>query len=125
MAQSKLISALLILVFILSRQIQSIEGRHLREGKKSNESQTLQTQTKIYETETIKHGGVLHGDDDKSSEEITSVSTPTPPTVNVSQPQPLPPPNRGVGFRHLDSGPRNGVGHFIQNEGKFLGTSGA
>ena len=58
----------------------------MREGKKSNESQTLQTQTKIYETETIKHGGVLHGDDDKSSEEITSVSTPTPPTVNVSQP---------------------------------------
>ena len=62
MAQSKLISAFLILVFILSRQIQSIEGRHLREWKKSNESQTLQTQTKIYETKTIIHGGVFHGD---------------------------------------------------------------
>nr|XP_023875251.1 precursor of CEP5-like [Quercus suber]POE82596.1 hypothetical protein CFP56_46445 [Quercus suber] len=115
MAQSKLISAFLILVFILFRQIQSIEGRHLREGKKSNESQTLQTQTKINETETIKHGGVLHGDDDKSSKEITSVSTPTPPTVSVSQPPPLPPPNRGVGFRHLHSGPSTGVGHSIQN----------
>jgi len=111
MAQSKLISAFLILVFILSRQIQSIEGRHLREWKKSNESQTLQTQTKIYEIETIKHGGVLHGDDDKSSEEITSVSTPTPPTVSVSQPLP----NRGVRFRHLHSGPSTGVGHYIQN----------
>ena len=81
MAQSKLISAFLFLVFILSQQIQSIEGRHLRDGKKSIESKTIQTQTKIYETETIKHGRVLHGDD-KSNEKITSVS---PPTVNVSQ----------------------------------------
>ena len=62
MAQSKLISAFLFLVFILSQQIQSIEGRYLLEGKKSYESKTLQTQTKIYETETIIHGGVFHGD---------------------------------------------------------------
>ena len=74
MAQSKLISAFLFLVFILSQQIQSIEGKHLREGKKSFESKTIQTQSKIYEIETIKHSGVLHGDD-KSNEEITSMTS--------------------------------------------------
>ena len=74
MAQSKLISAFLFLVFFLSQQIQSIEGRHLREGKKSIESKTIQTQTKIYETESIIHGVVFHGDD-KSNEEITSVTS--------------------------------------------------
>ena len=110
MAQSKLISAFLFLVFILSQQIQSIEGRHFREGKRNIESKTIQTQTKIYETETIKHGRVLHGDD-KSNEEITSVS---PPTVNVSQPPP--PPNRGVDdFRPTSPGHSPGVGHSIQN----------
>ncbi|XP_030923390.1 precursor of CEP3-like [Quercus robur] len=113
MAQSKLISAFLFLVFILSQQIQSIEGRHLREGKKSNESQTLQTQTKIYETESIIHGDVLHGDD-KSNEEITSESTPTPPTVRESQLPP--PPNRGVDdFRPTAPGHSPGAGHSIQN----------
>ena len=113
MAQSKLISAFLFLVFILSQQIQSIEGRHLREGKRSNESQTLQTQTKIYETESIIHGDVLHGDD-KSNEEITSESTPTPPTVSVSQLPP--PPNRGVDdFRPTAPGHSPGAGHSIQN----------
>ncbi|KAL4644857.1 hypothetical protein ACB092_02G194000 [Castanea dentata] len=100
MAQSKLISAFLFLVFILSQQIQSIEGRHLLE----------EAQTKIGETETIKHGSVLHGDD-KSNEEITSVS---PPTVNVSQP--APPPYRGVDdFRPTTPGHSPGVGHSIQN----------
>ncbi|KAK4584566.1 hypothetical protein RGQ29_022331 [Quercus rubra] len=100
MAQSKLISAFLFLVFILSQQIQSIEGRHLRDGKKSIESKTIQTQTKIYETETIKHGRVLHGDD-KSNEKITS---------------PPPPPNRDVDdFRPTSPGHSPGVGHSIQN----------
>ena len=112
MALSKLISAFLFLVFILSQQIQSIEGRHLREGKQSIESKTIQTQTKIYETETIKHDDRLHGDD-KSNEEITSVSPPTLPTVNVSQP---PPTNRGVDdFRPTTPGHSPGVGHSIQN----------
>ncbi|KAL4644858.1 hypothetical protein ACB092_02G194100 [Castanea dentata] len=98
MAQSKLIYAFLFLVFILSHQIQSIEGRNLREGKKSIESKTIQTQTKIYETETIKHG----------------VSPPTLPTVSVSQP-PLPP-NRVVDdFRPTTPGHSIGVGHSIQN----------
>ncbi|KAM3709333.1 hypothetical protein ACB098_02G165900 [Castanea mollissima] len=110
MAQSKLISAFLFLVFILSQQIQSIEGRHWLEGEKSIESKTIQAKTKIGETETIKHGSVLHGDD-KSNEEITSVS---PPTVNVSQP--APPPNRGVDdFRPTTPGHSPGVGHSIQN----------
>ncbi|KAK7814806.1 precursor of cep3 [Quercus suber] len=110
MTQSKLISAFLFLVFILSQQIQSIEGRHLRGGKKSIESKTIQTQTEIYETETIKHSRVLHGDD-KSNEEITSVSS---STVNVSQPPP--PPNRGVDdFRPTSPGHSPGVGHSIQN----------
>ena len=113
MALSKLISAFLFLVFILSQQIQSIEGRHLREGKKSIESKTIQTQTKIYETETIKHDDRLHGDD-KSNKEITGVSPPTLPTVNVSQPPP--PPNRGVDdFRPTSPGHSPGVGHSIQN----------
>ncbi|KAK4584565.1 hypothetical protein RGQ29_022330 [Quercus rubra] len=103
MALSKLISAFLFLVFILSQQIQSIEGRHLRE----------ETQTKIYETETIKHEDRLHGDD-KSNKEITGVSPPTLPTVNVSQPPP--PPNRGVDdFRPTTPGHSPGVGHSIQN----------
>ncbi|KAK4538995.1 hypothetical protein RGQ29_022334 [Quercus rubra] len=102
MALSKLISAFLFLVFILSQQIQSIEGRHLRE----------ETQTKIYETETIKHDDRLHGDD-KSNEEITSVSPPTLPIVNVSQ---SPPTNRGVDdFRPTTPGHSPGVGHSIQN----------
>ncbi|KAK4584567.1 hypothetical protein RGQ29_022332 [Quercus rubra] len=114
MALSKLISAFLFVVFILTQQIQSIEGRRVREGKKSNEPQTLQTQTKIYETETIIHGGVLHGGD-KSNQEITSVSPPTAPTVSVSQPPPLPPPNCGARFTHSDSGPSYGIGHSIQN----------
>ncbi|KAF3961813.1 hypothetical protein ACB098_02G166000 [Castanea mollissima] len=113
MAVSKLISAFLFLVFILSQQIQSIEGRHLREGKKSIEPITIQTQTKIYETETIKHGGGFDGDN-KSNEEINSVSLPTVPTVNVSQPPP--PPNRGVDdFRPTTPGHSPGVGHSIQN----------
>ncbi|KAL4644859.1 hypothetical protein ACB092_02G194200 [Castanea dentata] len=104
MAQSKSIAAFLFLVIIFSQQIQSIEGRHLREGKKSNKSQTLQTQTKIYETETIKH-----------DEEITSESPPAAPTtVNVSQPPPSP--NRGVDdFRPTTPGHSPGVGHSIQN----------
>ena len=93
MAQSKLISAFLFLVFILSQQIHSIEGRHLHEGKKSNKPQILQTQTKISETETIKHDDVLLGDD-KSNQEITKESPPAPPTVSVTQPPP--PTNRGV-----------------------------
>ncbi|KAK9990594.1 hypothetical protein SO802_025579 [Lithocarpus litseifolius] len=113
MAQIKLIYAFLFLVFILSQQIQSIEGRHLREGKKNIESKTIQTQTKIYKTETIKHGSVLHGDD-KSIEEINSVSPPTLPTVSVSQPPP--PPNRVVDdFRPTTPGHSIGVGHSIQN----------
>ena len=115
MAQSKLISAFLFLVFILSQQIHSIEGRHLREGKKSDKPQTLQTQTKISETETIKHDGVLLGDD-KSNQEITSESPPAPPTVSVTQ---LPPPtNRGVDdlFHPTASGQSpGGLGHSIQN----------
>ncbi|KAK4551506.1 hypothetical protein RGQ29_032347 [Quercus rubra] len=105
MAQSKLISAFLFLVFILSQQIHSIEGRHLRE----------ETQTKISETETIKHDGVLLGDD-KSNQEITSESPPAPPTVSVTQ---LPPPtNRGVDdlFHPTASGQSpGGLGHSIQN----------
>ncbi|KAL4644864.1 hypothetical protein ACB092_02G194700 [Castanea dentata] len=112
MAQTKLISAFLFLLFILSQKIQSIEGRNLRGGKKNNESQILHTQTKIYETETIIHGGVLHGDD-KSNKEITSVSTTAaPPTVSVSQPPP--PPNRAVddfSRRPTKSGQSPGVGH--------------
>ncbi|KAF3961814.1 hypothetical protein ACB098_02G166100 [Castanea mollissima] len=112
MAQSKLISAFLFLVFILSQQVQSIERRHLRVRKNSYESQTLQTHTKIYEAETIIHGDVLHGDE-KSNEEITSESSPTPPAVSVSQ---LPPPNRGVDdFRPTAPGHSPGVGHSIQN----------
>ena len=115
MAQSNLISAFLFLVCILSQQIHAIEGRHLREGKTSNKPQTLQTQTKIYETETIKHDGVLLGDD-KSNLEITSESPPAPPTVSVTQ---LPPPtNRGVDdlFHPTASGQSpGGLGHSIQN----------
>ena len=85
------------------------------EGKKSYESKTLQTQTKIYETETIIHGVVFHGDD-KSNEEITSVCPPTPPIVSVSQLPP--PPNHGFDdFRHpTTTGQSAGsVGHSIEN----------
>ena len=87
----------------------------MREGKKSNKPQILQTQTKISETETIKHDGVLLGDD-KSNQEITSESPPAPPTVSVTQPPP--PTNRGVDdfFHPTASGQSpGGLGHSIQN----------
>ena len=91
MAQSKLISAFLFLVFILSQQIQSIEGKRLREGKKSNESRTLQTDTKIYETESIIHGDVFHGDD--KSNRIYHSWRVYSYTNNLSVSQLPPPPN--------------------------------
>ncbi|GMY11739.1 precursor of CEP3-like [Fagus crenata] len=99
MAQSKSISVFLFFVLILS-QIHSIEG--------NIESQTLQTQKKIYETKTIKHGGELHGDD--ITNEATLVSPPTPPSLSVSQPRP--PPSRGAGdFAPTAPGHSPGVGH--------------
>ncbi|GMY11741.1 precursor of CEP3-like [Fagus crenata] len=94
-----------LLFVILSQQIHSIEGRHLRVGKNNNKSQTLQTQTKIYETETIKHGGELHGED--ITNEATLVSPPTPPSLGVSQSQ-----SRSVNdFRSTPPGHSPGVGH--------------
>uniref|UniRef100_A0A2N9H0L0 Uncharacterized protein n=1 Tax=Fagus sylvatica TaxID=28930 RepID=A0A2N9H0L0_FAGSY len=100
MAQSKSISVFLFFVLIHSHQIQSIEG--------NIESQTLQTQKKTYEKETIKHGGELHGDD--ITNEATLVSPPTPPSLSVSQPRP--PPSRGAGdFAPTAPGHSPGVGH--------------
>jgi hypothetical protein len=112
MAQSKSISAFFLLFVILSQQIHSIEGRHLRVGKNNNKSQTLQTQTKIYETETIKHGGELHGED--ITNEATLVSPPTPPSLGVSQ-SPTPPSHGVDDFRPTSPGHSPGVGHSIQN----------
>ena len=99
MAQSKSISVFLFFVLILSH-IHSIEG--------NIESQTLQTQKKINETETIKHGDELHGDD--ITNEATLVSPPTPPSLSVSQPRP--PPSRGAGdLAPTAPGHSPGVGH--------------
>ena len=99
MAQNKLIFAILFLILIFAQEIQCIEGRRLLVGK-NNEFQTLQTQNKIYEKETFKHSGKLHGDDSEN-EAITKESPPTPLAIGVSQP---PPPtshdiNQTQGFR--------------------------
>jgi hypothetical protein len=111
MAQNKLISAFLFLVLIFAQVIQCIEGRRLLVGK-NNEFQTHQTQNKIYEKETIKRGGKLHGDD-TTNEASTKVFPPTPPAVDV----PMPPPPRSVrdinDFRPTAPGHSPGVGHSI------------
>lgn len=68
---------------------------------KNNEFQNFGTQNKIYERETIKHGGKLHGDD-SANEAITKESPPTP-AADIDD------------FRPTTPGHSPGVGHSIEN----------
>lgn len=111
MAQNKLAFAFLFLVLIFIQETQCIEGRRLLVGK-NNKFQNLRTENKIYENETIKHGGQLHGDD-SANVAITKESPPPPPSLGVSGP---PPPGHDIDdFRPTAPGHSPGVGHSIEN----------
>ena len=123
MAQNnKLIFSCLLLVLIFGQEIESIQGRNLKLGKK-NEFPKLQAYNKILEKETrkinnAKQNNSLHGEEFPTvrvTANANLISPPAAPSVAVGESLPPPPPRHVDDFRPTAPGHSPGVGHSLGN----------
>ncbi|KAK9284660.1 hypothetical protein L1049_023836 [Liquidambar formosana] len=117
MAQIKLIFACVFLL-IFSQEIQPIEGRHLKLGKKNELPKLLQTHSKFLVKETNIAEDISKLNDDSTNKTVHA-NEPPPPTAPgqvVDESTPPPPLGRGVDdFRPTAPGHSPGVGHSLEN----------
>ncbi|PIN23758.1 hypothetical protein CDL12_03513 [Handroanthus impetiginosus] len=113
MAQTKLITAFVLLSIVFSQKIQSIDGRNLK-FKNKNE---LEAHTKIstqWSGKFTKHDKSLALDCSNTAacRNEPALTQPTPPSPPATESQ-LPPSRHADDFRPTAPGHRPGIGHSV------------